>query len=443
MNATDAAARVRQAFNRDQSAAEKVANVTDVGREISNLKWTSDELLEELCEASKFTENADLALHYFHGVSCDHDAWLYNDESLNDEEVVTRIESALEEPIGKKDAVELHHDMKTEDVRICACASCNERLVSHWGDKIHCHHMTKVHSGFNYTREETNALLGSSDLQRKHKMVVQHKGTFLHLNPELIHNELVHLCDKCERDPRGPLTSVFSIANGYDPGLYRGLTRDIKDTTKTVIAAVRGFKNAQLSIRDKLKKGHVILYPSDAPPKVAIELPWTDDVMPDVVFYGTPVQWASSKGNFSRQITVDPVEVYDYLRVLKEIHVDYKLLPLREQSIFTREMAHVEPNVTFPPEDVLRSTGDMAEPEIAAESHKDNGGLTTDPLYDVQHSAMLKPATSKASMSDAMGAQVKGTKSKGEPIKSHGTLCRRDKYEELLFYIFVRSDKHE
>ena len=81
MDATDAIARVRQAFNRDQSAEERVTNVTEVGREISNLKWTSDELLEELCEASKFTENAELALHYFHGVSCDHDAWLYNDES--------------------------------------------------------------------------------------------------------------------------------------------------------------------------------------------------------------------------------------------------------------------------------------------------------------------------------------------------------------------------
>ena len=417
MNATEAAAGVRQAFNHDQSAAERASNVNDVGREISHLKWTSDELLEELCEASKFTENAELALHYFHGVSCDHDAWLYNDESLNDDEVVNRIESALEEPIGKKDAVELHQDMKTEDVRICACASCNERLVSHWGDKIHCRHITKVHSGFNYTREETTAFIGSSDLQRKHKMVVEHQGTYLHLNPELVHDDLVHLCDKCEKGPRGPLTSVFSIANGYDPGLYRGLPRDIKDTTKTVIAAVRGFKSAQLSIRDKLKKGHVILYPSDAPPKVAVELPWTDDVMPDVVFYGTPVQWASSKGNFARQITVDPVEVYDYLRVLKEIHVDYKLLPLRDQSTFASEMAHVEPNVTFPPEDVLRSTGDMAEPEKAADSHKDDGGDTTDSLYDVQHSAMLKPPTSKASMSDAMEAQVKGTKSKGEPHK--------------------------
>ena len=111
------------------------------------------------------------------------------------------------------------------------------------------------------------------------------------------------------------------------------------------------------------------------------------------------------------------MEVYDYLRVLKEIHVDYKLLPLKDQSTFASEMAHVEPNVTYPPEDVLRSTGDMAEPEMAAGSHKDNGGVTTDPLYDVQHSAMLKPPTSKASMSDTMEAQVKGTKSKGEPHK--------------------------
>ena len=407
---------MRHAFKRDQSAQDKTENVIEVGREISGLKWTSDDLLEELCEASKFTEHPDIALHYYHGISCDHSAWLYNDESLENEAVVDRIANALEEPVGQKEAEDLHEAMKTGDVQIRACASCNERLVPHWGDKIYCHHITKIHSGFNYTREETKALLGSRASQRHHKMVVMHEGTYLHLNPDLIHDESVYLCVKCESGPRGPPTSVFSIANGYDPGLYRGLNRDLKDTTKTVIAAVRGFKNAQLSIRDKLKKGHVILYPTDAPPKVAVELPWTDDVMPEVVFYGTPVQWASSKGNFKRQTTVDPVEVYDYLRVLKEIHVDYTLLPLRDQAAFAEAMLHKEPNVIYPPEDVLRSTGDLRGSEESDSRQHDYSEEQTDPSYDVQHSAMLKPPSSEGSMVDVVGAQVKGTKSKGEQL---------------------------
>ena len=406
--------RVRAAFNGSVDEVDKAFQIAKVGREVGRLKWTSDDLLEELCKSSRFTENPELALHYYHGLSCDHNAWLYNNETLEDDGVVDRIHAALEAPIGKDEAVELHEKMQTKDCRICACASCNERLVPHWGDKIFCHDIAKVHSQFNYTEAETRALDESDALVKEHKMVLEHEGTYMHLNPELVHGGKVYLCEKCERTPRGPATSVFSIANGYDPGIYRTLTRDLKDTTKSVIAAVRGFKSAQLSVRDKLKKGHVILYPSDAPPQVAVELPWRDNVLPEVVFYGTPVQWAAAKGNFTRQTTMGPIEVYMYLRVLKRVHVDYKLLPLRNEAEAAKDMALLELSVIFPPEQVLRSTGDLEDTDGREKESQTSNCEESGHVFDVQHSAMLKPPGTEGTMADVMGASVKNTKPSGD-----------------------------
>ena len=388
----EAVARVSAAFClRGNAKREAVKNV---GITVSALPWTSDALLEELCHSCRFAEDPNLALHYYHGLSCDHSAWLYNDESLDTPSVVARIKNALEEPIGKPEAVAHHAATKVAGDDIRACASCNEMLVARWGDDICSRDISKVHGGIHYTKDETTALLASGDVVRKHRMVVERGNTFYHLNPELVEGDRVFLCKTCADDPRGPATRIFSIANGYDPGLYGHLNKDLKPTTKRCIALLRGFKSATLSVRDRLKRGHVIIFPTDAPPQVAAELPWTEDALPQVSFYGTPVQWASAKGHFENHTTFDVKEVYEYLEVLKKVHCDYGDLEFRPQAEVDAEVLVTEAEVIFPPIKVLESTGDFGQ------------APSSDGQYDMRHSAMLKPPADTGSMSDVMGEAI-------------------------------------
>jgi hypothetical protein len=397
----EAVARVRAAFGARGSA--KLEAVKSAGIAISELPWTSDALLEELCHSCRFADDPNLALHYYHGLSCDHSAWLYNDESLDTQSVVDRIKSALEEPIGKPDAIAHHIATKYTGDDIRACASCNEMLVARWGDDICSRDISKVHSGIHYTVDETVALLACEDVVRRHRMVVERGNTFYHLNPELVDGDRVFLCKTCAEDPRGPATRVFSIANGYDPGLYGHLNKDLKPTTKRCIALLRGFKSATLSVRDRLKRGHVIIFPTDAPPQVAAKLPWTADALPQVSFYGTPVQWASAKGHFENHTTFDVDEVYEYLDVLNRVHCDYGDLVFRPREEVEAEVSVTKPEVIFPPVQVLQSTGDLGQ------------APSSDGQYDMRHSAMLKPPVETGSMSDLMeeaimdlGPQVSG-----------------------------------
>ena len=391
----DTVARVKAAFLH-RNANDKQQAVKHLGDEVSSLPWTSDDLLEELCTSSRFSENPNLALHYYHGLSCDHSAWLYNDESLDTPAVVTRIENALEEPIGKPEAIAHHTAMKRTSDDIRACASCNEMLVAKWGDAIISEDISKVPMAIHYTPEETEALLLCGDVVRKHRMVVEHGNpkTFYHLNPELVHGDRVFLCKSCQINPRGPATSVFSIANGYDPGLYRHLNRDLKPTTKRCIASLRGFKAATLSVRDRLKRGHVIIFPTDAPPQVAATLPWTEDALPQVSFYGTPVQWASAKGQFLNHTTFDVKEVYEYLEVLKKVHCDYGNIVFRPWQEVAAEVRSTVAEVIFPPEKVLQSTGDLG------------GATPSDDKFTMRYSAMVKPPGETETMTDLVGGAV-------------------------------------
>ena len=73
-----------------KTPAQKSVALDAAADAVGKLKWTADGVLEGLSVASRFCERPELALHYYHGLSCDHNAWLYNDEDPNNAGVANR-----------------------------------------------------------------------------------------------------------------------------------------------------------------------------------------------------------------------------------------------------------------------------------------------------------------------------------------------------------------
>ena len=140
----------------------------DAATLIAGLTWTSEELLNKLCDGCLFCQDPRMALHYYHGLSMDHEAWLYNNESLDDPVVLNRVLAALEEPVGKEEAVELHEALRVDgDGAISACASCNEFQVAAWGDTIEKRDISKpghLHKDFYCTKVQSGKLEDLTEL---------------------------------------------------------------------------------------------------------------------------------------------------------------------------------------------------------------------------------------------------------------------------------------
>ena len=80
---------------------EKARLLREVSVIVKQLLWTSEELLDKLCKNCLFSQDPELALHYYHGCSMDHDAWLYNNETLSNPITLKRVHDALEDPVGE------------------------------------------------------------------------------------------------------------------------------------------------------------------------------------------------------------------------------------------------------------------------------------------------------------------------------------------------------
>ena len=353
-------ANVESAFNRDQETGNRRREIKALAAKIETAQWTSDSLVESLEQGCRFCEAPELSLHYYHAGSCDHDAFVYNDETLEDEGVLRRVQEAMEEPVGKAEACELRKSLSpvhNKKGRIAACASCNEYLVPEWGDTFETRSLSRnVNKDTLYTPAETKALNGLSEEAKGHRMYVTDEcGNYYHLNPELVHGDVVTLCTRCATTPRGSSQSIFSIANGYDPGLRKHLSASPRRSTRQCIAALRVFKSAKLNVMDRERRGHVILFPSNAPPRVAACLPWTEDVVPTVTFYGAPTRWEGCSAHLDSHISVDAEEVYDFLKVLKVLHEDYELLPIIPEAEGKAQLRSCVASVMQPSDDTLNA----------------------------------------------------------------------------------------
>ena len=372
---------------------------------VSGLKWTSEGLLEKLCKGSLYCQDPVLALHYWHGLSMDHSAWLYNNESLDNAETKQRILGAVESPVGQKEAVELHDAVRqSSDRRVMACASCNELQVPEWGDQgLVKRKFAPIlfPTSLTCTRARSKELDAMSALQLRHVMALKRDNTWYNLNPDLVESgsDTVNLCKACAFD--SAQKGLFSITNGFDPGRRGSLNPRPASSTTKCIAQVRGFKPAQCTMREKDRKGHVILFPTDAPTEIAKVLPWMNDCLPEVKFYGTPTQWLNGRDKWAHLLRLDPVEVHDYLEVLQAVHQDYKLVHVRNRLETQKEFAQVRVQMTFPTEASLASTGDGVGTGNSVDKMGDKITVTTSAMIQTAavdedilgaHDGLLPPA---------------------------------------------------
>ena len=397
--------RLNESFRPGQDKVARDLQIDALAVEVSRLRWTSSELTKALDVSSRFCERPELALHYYHSCSCDHDTFVYNDETLEEPSVLRRVEEGVEPPVGQAEACGLRNSLGTETMpkALAACASCNEYLVPEWGDTYETRTLSCTLSKETlYTRAELEALFLLPEEVRKHRMfVVDVNGYYHHLNPELVHGDDVILCTQCAANPRGSVQRKFSIANGYDPGLRKHLNARPRRTTRRAIAALRVFKSAKLNVMDKERKGHVILFPSNAPPKVAERLPWTEEVTPTVTFYGAPFRWAGISRQLDAHMSIDAEEVYDYLRVLKLLHKDYQLLPITAEVEGKAALRSIVTDVMHPSDATLFAGGHLSNE------------VKDDPIH-VLESAMIEPVGSVDTVTEMIDVVLRQNEVKAE-----------------------------
>jgi hypothetical protein len=125
-------------------------------------------------------------------------------------------------PIGQEEAMlcqETFNNLDQSHARIAACASCCERLLSVDGQQgIVEMKINDFPSEFLLTESQIQCLTALPQyIVQNHIQVVNHNGTFYHLNPDLVFdvNQIV-LCSVCAENPM--TKDQESIAAGNDYG---------------------------------------------------------------------------------------------------------------------------------------------------------------------------------------------------------------------------------
>ncbi len=141
-----------------------------------------------------FYKDPTLALAYFYCCSTDPCLAIFNDELQPDVDgsvVWNHISNLIRSPIGQEEAMlcqETFNNLDQSHVRIAACASCCERLLSADGQQgIVEMKIDDLPSEFLITELQIECLTTLPQyIVENHIQVVNHNGTFYHLNPDLM-----------------------------------------------------------------------------------------------------------------------------------------------------------------------------------------------------------------------------------------------------------------
>jgi hypothetical protein len=113
---------------------------------------------------------------------------------------------------------ETFNNLDQSYARIAACASCCERLLSADGQQgIVEMKIDDLHSEFCLTKSQIECLTTLPlYIVQNHIQVVNHNGTFYHLNPDLVFdvNQIV-LCCVCADDPMTKDQESIAAGNNY------------------------------------------------------------------------------------------------------------------------------------------------------------------------------------------------------------------------------------
>jgi hypothetical protein len=189
-----------------------------------------------------FYKDPTLALTYFYCCSTDPCVAIFNDElqPYIDKSVLWNlISNLIGSPIGQGEAMLCQETFNNQShARGAACASCCEHLLS--VDSYQGFVEMKkddLPSEFPLTESQIERLTALPQyILQNHIQVVNHNGTFYHLNPDLAFdvNQIV-LCHVCAENPMAK--DQESIAAGNDYGRLGGL-KPLNGTTRNACVPV-------------------------------------------------------------------------------------------------------------------------------------------------------------------------------------------------------------
>jgi hypothetical protein len=191
-----------------------------------------------------FYKDPTLALAYFYCCSTDPHVAIFNDALQLDVDksvVWNCISNLIGSPIGQEEAMlcqETFNNLDKSNARIAACASCYECLLSVDGKQGTVEmKIDDLPSEFLLTDSQIERLAALPQyIVQNHIQVVNHNGTFYHLNPDLVFdiNQIV-LCCVCAENPMTKDQESIAAGNNYG---QLGSLKPLNGTTRNACVPV-------------------------------------------------------------------------------------------------------------------------------------------------------------------------------------------------------------
>ncbi len=148
---------------------------------------------------------------------------------------------------------------------------------------------------------------------QNHIQVVNHKGTFYHLNPDLVFdvNQMV-LCCVCAENPMTKDQKIIAAGNDYG---RLGSLKPLNGTTWKACVPVQLY-NIDVQLRANHSTNHCIAFPMNGPVECLKNLPCVDEkYCPRVIFLGPQNEWMKKAGKYKYLYKMDTEIAYDWLQV--------------------------------------------------------------------------------------------------------------------------------
>jgi hypothetical protein len=167
---------------------------------------------------------------------------------------------------------ETFNNLDQSHARIAACASCCECPLSVDGQQgIIEMKIDDLSSEFLLTELEKECLAALPQyIVQNHIQVVNHNGTYYHLNPELVFNvNQTVLCHVCAKNPMTKDQESIAAGNNYG---RLGSLKPLNGTTGNACVPVQLY-NIDLQIRPNHSINHCIAFPMNGPVECLKKLP--------------------------------------------------------------------------------------------------------------------------------------------------------------------------
>jgi hypothetical protein len=268
-----------------------------------------------------FYKDPALALAYYYCCSTDPCVTIFNNElqlDVNKSVIWNRISNLIGSPIGREEAMlcqETFNNLDQSHARIAACASCCECLLSADGQQgIVEMKIDDLPSEFLLTELQIERMTTLPQyIVQNHIQVVNHNGTFYHLNPDLVFdvNQIV-LCRVCAENPMTKVQESIAAHNDYG---QLGSLKPLNGTTRNACEPV-GLYNIDLQIQANHSTNHCIAFPMNGPMECLKKLPCVDEkYCPQVTFLGPRDEWMKKAGKYKYLYKMDTEIAYNWLQV--------------------------------------------------------------------------------------------------------------------------------